>query len=235
VISGIADQVSEHPKVELQERIAMIKRNSQQLLGLINQMLDLAKLESGTLPVKMVQDDIIQYFRYLSESYHSYAESKEILLHLLTDLDEIVIDFDPEKIQTIFTNLVGNAIKFTPVGGNIYIEVHLEEPKTGAKYLSLKIKDTGKGIAESALPYIFDRFFQEDDSSTRTFEGTGIGLSLIAELVTLLGGSITVKSQEGKGTEFSVRLPASQNAKMEKASGKSESKILVPVLEKVIV
>lgn len=229
VITGIADQVLEHPKQGLRDGVQMIKRNSQQLLRLINQMLELAKLESGTLPVKMVQDDVIHFFKYLTESFHSYAESKDIRLHLLTDRDEIVMDYDPDKIQAIFTNLVGNSIKFTPIGGDIYIEVHLEETKPGEKYLFLKFKDTGKGISESALPHIFDRFYQSDDSSTRTTGGTGIGLSLTRELVNLLGGSITVKSQEGKGTEFLVELPALQNAKKGKAEAFVE--ISHPILE----
>jgi len=210
VISGIADQILENPKQWLREGIPMIKRNSGQLMGLINQMLDLAKLESGTLPVKMVQDNVIHYLKYLTESFHSYAESKNIRLHFLASIDELYMDFDPEKMQSIFTNLVGNSIKFTPIGGDVYIHIDLDDSNTAASFLSLKFRDNGKGISESNLPFIFDRFYQVDNSETSQTGGTGIGLSLIKELVNLLGGSISAESKEGKGTIFFVKLPIKQ-------------------------
>lgn len=212
VISGIADQILENPKQWLREGIPMIKRNSAQLLGLINQMLDLAKLESGNMATKMVHDDILRYLKYLTESFHSLADSKDIRLHLLPSFEELYMDFDPEKIQTIFSNLLGNAVKFTPTGGNIYIKLEKTGTSEKGHFLEIKVMDTGKGISSEDLPYIFDRFYQVDNSSTRRGEGTGIGLSLTKELVNLLGGKISVISQEGKGTEFLVQLPVRQEA-----------------------
>jgi len=211
VISGMADQVLENPKVWFQDGLSMIKRNSQQLLSLVNQMLDLSKLEAGTLPVHLVQDDIIKYLKYLTESFHSYAETKNIRLHLLPELDELTMDYDPEKVQAIFSNLVSNAIKFTPEGGDVYIKIQ-QEQLAQKPCCKIRISDTGAGISEEQLPYIFDRFYQADDSATRQAEGTGIGLALTKELVQLLGGSIDVKSQLEKGTEFTVWLPIAQTA-----------------------
>jgi len=175
-------------------------------------MLDLSKLQSGRLTAKMIHDNILGYLKYLTESFHSLADSKDIRLHLLPGFDELYMDFDPEKIQAIFSNLVGNAVKFTPPGGNIYIK--MEKITSGEKgdFLEIKVKDTGKGIPSEHLPYIFDRFYQVDDSATRSEEGTGIGLALTKELVQLMSGTIEVSSQIGKGSEFTLRLPIQKEA-----------------------
>ncbi|MDN3204114.1 hybrid sensor histidine kinase/response regulator transcription factor [Algoriphagus sediminis] len=213
VISGIADHILSHPSVEnLKEGVPMIKRNGIQLLRLVNQMLDLSKLQSGILSAKMIHDDILEYLSYLTESFHSYADSKDIRLHFFSDLKTLPMDFDPEKIQTIFSNLLGNAIKFTPSGGNIYLKVEKVKVKQGEGLLELKIIDTGKGIPTEQLSRIFDRFFQVDDSTTRTEEGSGIGLALTKELVQLMSGTIEATSQIGKGSEFTLRLPIRNKA-----------------------
>ncbi len=219
VIAGMTDQILEHPKEWFREGLVMIKRNSGQLLQLVNQLLDLSKLESDSLPVRMIRDDIIQYLKYLTESLHSYAESKDIRLHLLPDVKTMEMDFDPEKIQSIFINLLGNAIKFTPAGGDVYVAVSIVGNPPRGSSLVLKVKDNGIGIPEAQQPFIFDRFYQANNSSTRVGEGTGIGLSLTNELVKLLGGSIKVDSQEGEFTEFTVILPVSREAEKVGANG----------------
>lgn len=213
VISGISDHVLSHPSVEnLNEGLPMIKRNSAQLLRLINQMLDLSKLESGRLSANMIQDDILGYLKYLTESFHSFADSKDIRLHLLTELEDLYMDFDPEKIQSIFSNLVGNAVKFTPPGGNIYIMIGKNSSKELGYFLEIKVKDTGKGISPDHLPFIFDRFFQVENSTTRSKQGTGIGLALTKELVLLMSGTIEVSSQLERGSEFTLKLPIRNEA-----------------------
>jgi signal transduction histidine kinase/ligand-binding sensor domain-containing protein/DNA-binding response OmpR family regulator len=213
VISGIADHIMTQPTVEhLKEGLPMIKRNSAALLRLINQMLDLSKLESGRLAARMIHDNILGFLKYLTESFHSFADSKDIRLHLLPGFEELYMDFDPEKIQAIFSNLVGNAVKFTPPGGNIYIKLEKISSREMEDFLEIKVKDTGKGIPSEHLPYIFDRFYQVDDSATRSDEGTGIGLALTKELVLLMSGTIEVSSQVGKGTEFTLRLPIIKEA-----------------------
>lgn len=213
VISGIADHILSQPSVEnMKEGLPMIKRNSAQLLRLINQMLDLSKLESGRLSANMIHDNILGYLKYLTESFHSFADSKDIRLHLLPVFEELYMDFDPEKIQAIFSNLVGNAVKFTPPGGNIYLKIEKITPGETGEFLEIKVKDTGKGIPSEQLPYIFDRFYQGDDSATRSDEGTGIGLALTKELVQLMSGTIEVTSQIGTGSEFTVRLPIQKKA-----------------------
>jgi len=206
VISGIANQVKDENTKKL------IQRNSHQLLNLVNQMLDLRKLESGTVKIQYQQGDIVQFLRYLTESLKSYAEeTKGLTIHFISDEESLMMDFDAEKITRIHSNLLSNAIKFTPKGGNIYIQVALDNQQLPAS-LSLTVRDTGVGISEDKLPNIFERFYQVDDSSTRKGEGTGIGLTLVSELIQAMQGEIKVKSIIGKGSTFTIHLPISNEA-----------------------
>ena len=213
IILGMAKQVRDNPKDWFREGLKMIIRNGNNLLHLVNQMLDLSKLESGAMPVNLIQGDILTYLKYVMESFHSLAESKNIRLHFQTDLKELRMDYDPEKVLNIVSNLLSNAIKFTLEGGDVYFQVDVSASSTSsAGSTLLKIKDTGIGIPPEKLPHIFDRFYQADDAATRKAEGTGIGLALTKELVKLLDGKIAVESEEGKGTQFTVELPISNNA-----------------------
>lgn len=212
VISGIAGLIKGNS-----ESKTLIQRNSDQLLNLINQMLDLRKLESGEITIQKTRGDIIKFLRYLTESLKSYAELKGLTFHFLSEKDSLLMDFDEEKITRIHSNLLSNAIKFTPKGGDIYLQLDVEEKEMN-KSLILKIKDTGVGISKEELPRIFDRFYQVDDSSTRKGEGTGIGLTLVFELVKAMDGDIKVSSNQGKGTTFSITLPITNSAELAKDS-----------------
>lgn len=209
IILGMAAQLKTQVFESGKEGLKMIERNGQQLLRLVNQMLDLQKLESKSMPLNMIQGDLVTYVKYLVESFQSYAASKCIHIHFTTELNQIQMDYDPEKIQHIIANLLSNAIKFTEEEGTIYVTLRLDK-----QYFSLSIKDTGIGIGEDKVNRIFDRFYQVEDSSIRQAEGTGIGLALTKELVHLLKGEIKVKSQLGEGTEFTVRLPVTRQAKL---------------------
>ncbi len=200
----------------------MVIRNGQNLLHLVNQMLDLSKLESGKLALHYEQSDVVVFLKYLVESFHSLAENKGVQVHFLADFQELKMDFDAERLQQVVTNLLSNAVKFTPAGGQVYVSVGMETPslsRSGQSLsnLSLKIRDTGIGISEENLPHIFDRFYQVDGSHTRLGEGTGIGLALTKELVHLMDGDISVKSILCKGTAFVVTLPVRQLASMASA------------------
>ncbi|MEM8524316.1 MAG: two-component regulator propeller domain-containing protein [Bacteroidota bacterium] len=209
VILGMAQQVKNNPKEHFRSGLDMIARNGESLLDLINQMLDLSKIENGKLSLKLIQGDIVSYLRYLVESFHSFAENKDIQIHFLSDLEAKTMDYDPEKVQQIISNLLSNAVKFTSAGGNIYLSVGQSEQQQ----LWVKVKDTGKGIPEEKIPHIFDRFYQVDDSNTKEGNGSGIGLSLTKELVHLMNGKIAVRSVLGRGTEFTVHLPINNNAR----------------------
>ena len=215
VISGMTDQMEENPKDWFREGLSMIRRNTNRLLELVNQILDLTKLESGKMSLHNQQGDIITYLKYLVESIHSFAESKKIQVHFHEEGGSLIMDFDPEKVQQIMTNLLSNAVKFTPAEGHIHVLVRAvaekESPEKGS-LLQIKVKNTGAGIPEDQLPYVFDRFYQVDDSTTRVGEGSGIGLALVKELVKLMKGDISVRSKVGKETEFTVLLPISNVA-----------------------
>ncbi len=211
VILGMAQQVVNNPAEHLNNGMNMIIRNGESLLKLVNEMLDLSKLETGKMSLQLVKGDVINFLRYIVESFNSLAESQQKQLHFLSAMDSMMISYDPEKIRQIVANLLSNALKFTAEKGNIYITVTEEDFQNPAQsWLILKVKDTGIGIPQSQMEHIFDRFYQLDNSLTRKMEGTGIGLSLTKELVKLMEGRIEVKSPptgSNKGTEFSISIP----------------------------
>lgn len=212
VILGMAQQVKENPQEQFEQRMNMITRNGKNLLNLVNELLDLSKLETGKMQLHLSKNDVVAFLRYVVESFQSLSKSQQKQLHFLAEIDSSYIEFDQEKLRQIVSNLLSNAIKFTPEQGNIYITVTETSPDMtpAMSMLVIKVKDTGIGIPEDQLPHIFDRFYQSDNSHTRNAEGTGIGLALTRELVKLMQGEITVKSPPTgatKGSEFTVRLP----------------------------
>ncbi len=201
VIMGINNQIKGNG-VEKE----LINRNSNNLLQLINQLLDLAKAEEGKLQLDLVQKDIIKYLQYLVESFLSAAESKDIKLTFYTETPQLLMNYDENKIRHIVQNLLSNAIKFTPQYGKIIFHTKLMELDEAA-ILQIKVNDTGIGIASADLPFIFDRFYQSDNTLTRKEGGTGIGLALTKELVHLMKGTININSELDNGSEFIIQLP----------------------------
>ena len=233
VISGVIEQVQGHDKVK-----KLVKRSSSNLLNLVNQILDLRKLEEGRLKLKWIQADIIEYLQYLLASYEALAGLKNIQLHFVPDDEEILIDFDKEKLQRVLSNLLSNAIKFTPPDGHIYIRASKREV-AGMDHptLSLIIQDTGIGIPQEDQESIFDRFYQVGNDAPKVNSalqyrgpggGTGIGLAMTKELVEFMGGSISVKSQLGKGSSFTIVLPLHQNATLVPIKELTQTPILAP-------
>ena len=211
VILGTADQIEENLDDSVSQQTQMIRRNSHQLLHLVNQILELQKLESGTLTLEMIQGDIVGYFKYIVESFESLVISKGIRIHFLPENEEVITDYDPEKWLRIISNLLSNAIKFTDREGQIFFRIG-ESGEREQKLLTLCIQDTGIGIREEKLPYIFDRFYQIDDASVSAVGGTGIGLALVRELLHLMNGKITVTSKYNVGTTFTVTVPITRKA-----------------------
>ncbi|WP_375448091.1 ATP-binding protein [uncultured Fibrella sp.] len=185
------------------QTLASVHRNAGQLLGLINQLLDLSKLEAGHMAVSLARGNVAGFIEQLVDSFRPAADQKEVRLLAQVTLTEEEFAFDADKWLTIGTNLLANALKFTPAGGQIRIRL----TDGSEQMLCLVVADTGIGIEAAKLPHIFNRFYQVDDTRTRAFEGTGIGLSLVSELVNVLGGTITVASKPGSGTTFTVLLP----------------------------
>lgn len=212
VILGMANQldkeadnlpISKNEKLQLEEGHHLIRRNGEQLLRQINQLLDLAKLDSGNLTVNLKNGDIVPFLNHLTQSFASVAKAKQITLSFHPDQSELILDFDEDKIRHIINNLLSNALKFTAAQGEIRLEAN-GISQHEKQWLELTVSDTGMGIKKEDLPHIFDRYFQADQESSG---GTGIGLSLVKDLVELLGGKISVTSQTDKGSVFTVRLP----------------------------
>lgn len=216
VILGMVRQIRANPQKWYREGMEMIERNGGQLLQLVNQMLDLSKLDKGKLSLKPRRGDLVDFIQYLLQNYESFATVKGIQIHFLNEMGRLEMDFDPDQISRIFTNLVSNAIKFTPQGGHIYLTVRTATvPSPTAvsdEWVNIVVRDTGEGIPPEEIPYIFDRFYQVDRAATRRAEGTGIGLSLVKELVALMEGEIWVDSQLNRGTTFSLHLPIRRSA-----------------------
>ena len=215
VILGLSEQISDNleqlPTETTKEHLGLISSNGKNLLLLINQILDLSKLESSSMMVDLVQTDIISKLQKIVESFSPFAHTKNITLNFRTELKILNMDFDKDMILKIISNLISNAIKYTNEGGKVHL---LAELDTDQK-LILKVIDTGTGIPKEAVPHIFDRFFQATTESLQKQIGTGIGLSLTRELVNLLEGDIAVESQLGIGTTFTVQLPIRNNAPLE--------------------
>lgn len=215
VILGIANSLKENNKDKILKEsirsLKMIERNGQKLMRLVNEMLDLAKLESGHLELELVQADIVPYIKYLSESFQSLAQVKKIELFVYSEVDNLMMDFDSAKMATVVSNLLSNAIKFTPHGGKVITHLKRNGDDKQAQFY-LKIKDTGYGIPEKDIKHIFDRFYQAGISDNHRTEGSGIGLALTKELVELMNGTISVKSKLKEGSEFTVQIPISNIA-----------------------
>ncbi|PHN02614.1 hypothetical protein CRP01_30945 [Flavilitoribacter nigricans DSM 23189 = NBRC 102662] len=209
VIKGMSDQIRGHEREK-----ELINRNIHSLLRLVNHVMDLSHLEAGKMELQLVQADVIHFARYLSESFDSSAESKNIDLIFQTIPDQLLMDFDSEKLQQIIYNLLSNAIKFTPEGGSIQFSISTREQEAD-NWLVLKVADTGRGIPRDELPHIFDRFYQSQIHYHQQYGGSGIGLALTKQLVHLMDGRIEVTSTPGKGTTFRVILPIRREAARE--------------------
>ncbi|GKX67129.1 hypothetical protein rsdtw13_23870 [Clostridium sp. TW13] len=193
---------NENASIDKFKYIKMMKQNCYRLLRLINNLIDITKFDNGYFSINERNQDIIQLVEDVVLSVADYIEKKGISVTFDTDAEEKVIAVDTEKMERIILNLLSNAVKFTPSGGKI--DVYIEDNDSD---VCIRIKDTGIGIPQEKLNMIFERFVQVDKSLTRNHEGSGIGLSIVKSLVEQHGGNISVKSEEGKGTEFIIHIP----------------------------
>ncbi|HEY6626944.1 MAG TPA: response regulator, partial [Ignavibacteriaceae bacterium] len=200
ILGPIEKLLSRVKDEENQKQAGLIKGNAKRLLTLINQLLDLSRLEAGKLKLKASLGNIAQFVKGLAMEFESIAERKDISLKVLMEKELIEAYFDKEKLEKIITNLMSNAFKFTPSGGRITVKLS----ETSSNQVEIIIRDSGIGIPKNELPKIFDRFYQVDGSITREHEGTGIGLALTKELVELHKGNIFVDSVEGHWTEVKL-------------------------------
>lgn len=215
VILGMTNTIEQATRTANNQKILhaneLIKRNGERLLKLVNDILDLAKLEQGKLEVQLKQIDVIPLVKYLAESYQSLAHAKHIEFAVSAEPDSLMMDTDTEKLTIILSNLIINAIKFTPENGAIAI--HFGAGKKGDRsFLTIEVNDTGRGLSAVEQEAVFERFYQAGPAGESASGGTGIGLALTRELVQLLGGQIGVDTRPGRGSTFWVQLPITRQA-----------------------
>jgi signal transduction histidine kinase/ligand-binding sensor domain-containing protein/DNA-binding response OmpR family regulator len=198
------------------KKLNLMLRNSQRLLGLINQLLELSKFESGKVKLQASRQNIIPFLKGIVANFVPLADQRELELIFHTEVEDITLYIDSEKLEKIINNLLINALKFTPPGGKIMVTAYhdseyspeeINNQKKAPPPVRISVSDTGPGIPREQLVHIFDRFYQSDSTYEHREKGSGIGLALVKELVQVHHGKIDVYSREGKGTEFIVTLP----------------------------
>ncbi|MFC2141205.1 two-component regulator propeller domain-containing protein, partial [Acidobacteriota bacterium] len=218
LIMGPLEQIlSSSPGKEMEAKANLMLRNSRRLLNLINQLLELAKFESGKMQLEASQQDIVPFIKDIVMCFESLAMQKKVELTFQGQEEHIPIYFDPEKLEKIITNLLSNAFNYLSVGGKITVSVRSVAGTDSFPFGSVEIsvRDTGSGISKDQLPHIFDRFYRAKGSHGYDRKGTGIGLALCKDLVELHHGEIQVQSSclddHTHGTEFIIRLPTGKN------------------------
>ena len=203
LIKGPIEQLEENFDEKLSmENVKMIRRSANRVLTMVNQLLDLSRLDEGNLKLSTTEGDIYRSLRAACSSFNSHAAQRGIDYKIQIPQETLWTSFDRDKMDNIVYNLLSNAFKFSKKGSSITFIASYHEG-----FLQILVSDSGMGIPEAKLPYIFDRFYQVDDSNTREQEGSGIGLSLTKDLVELMGGTISVESTVNIGTEFNIQIP----------------------------
>lgn len=180
----------------------MQRQNSYRLLRLINNIVDVTKLEDNHIIISPHNEDIVRVVEDITLSVVEYTNLKNLTITFDTDVEEKIIAFDVDVMERIVLNLLSNAIKFTKAGGNIWVNIFDK-----GEYIEISVKDNGIGIPSDKLDMIFDRFTQVDNSLRRKSEGSGIGLSLVKALIELHGGAVSVASELNYGSMFTITLP----------------------------
>ncbi len=211
LILGPAEVLATAPAdAAVRQQGSLVLRHARRLLTLINQLLDLSKLEAGALRLLPTTGDVAATVRHLVAAFSSLAESRGIALHCEAPAGPLPLVFDVPKLEEVVTNLVANALRFTPAGGQVRVRVAVTPPTAAAPQggVAIAVQDTGPGIEAADLPHLFNRFYQAANlASGQQRTGTGIGLALVRELTELHGGTVSVQSAPGQGATFTVQLP----------------------------
>ena len=210
IMGPLEQMLSKTRDNEGQKKINLMLRNIQRLMGLINQLLDLSKLDCGEMKLNTSRQDIVPFLKGVTASFEPVTAKHELALTVHTEAESIILDFDSEKLEKVIFNLLSNAVKFTPAGGKITVTAASDNTGDGPFHtgsLDISISDTGPGIPGDQLEHIFNRFYQSDNTYEHHHKGSGIGLAIVKEIVELHGGKIDVRSDKGKGAEFIIHLP----------------------------
>lgn len=198
---AIVDDIAETTE-EKKEMAQVIYDESLRMGRLVNELLDLARMEAGHIQLTYSEVDIDSYLQRIIRKFQVLAKEKEIHLTLERNLLYPTVDFDPDRIEQVLTNLIDNAFRHTPAGGEIVIMAHTDE-----KTVTVEVRDSGAGIGEEDLPFVFERFYKADKARTRGRSGTGLGLSIAKNIIEGHRGHISVQSKVEQGTTFIFQLP----------------------------
>ena len=202
IMAPVEKMLNQSREPEQKKQYQLIYRNARRLLALVNQLLDFRKLEMRELRLYPSMGDIVSFVKEITCSFTDMAGAKHIHFNFTTSIESLQISFDPDKLERILFNLLSNAFKFTPEQGSIQVMIARE-----AQFVSIMVKDSGIGIPYEDQDKIFERFFQHDVPGSILNQGSGIGLAISKEFVRLHQGTISVASEPGKGTCFTVLLP----------------------------
>jgi len=215
-------------KEKVKSKINIQVQNCYRLIRLVNNLLDITKIDSGNFSLTLTECNIIEVVEAITLSIVEYANHKGISIIFDTDAEEKIVSCDLYAIERILLNLLSNAIKFTPQGGSIFVTI-----KTQNNKVQIIVKDTGRGISKDYINIVFERFKQVDPLLTRKHEGSGIGLNLVKSLVEMHGGNIYLTSTEPNGCEIVVELPVSQLCEVKNTYKSSESILSENVINKI--
>lgn len=219
LILGPLEKLLQKEQLEHKPDIERIHRNANQLLSLINETLDLSKIDGGHLPLHPRNTTIGPFLKNVVQGFSALSESKNIDLVFTDESKECLVGFDEGKLKKVLLNLLGNAWKHTRQGGRIMVTIE----EANANSICIHVSDNGMGIRPDDIPYIFDRFYQGKSG----VKGTGLGLTLCKQLVELHGGTISVKSKEEEGSTFSIQLPLVQTMQVDEMEKDDEGQVSV--------
>lgn len=209
ILTPLEKMLRTAPDGEQKDQFQLIHRNARRLLNLVNQLLDFRKMEVQEIKLNTSEGDIVKFIREVFYSFSDLSEKNNIRFTFHTSVQQLETFFDQDKLEKILFNLLSNAFKFTPENGSVAIALDVSH-QGDTRFLEIKVRDTGIGIPPDLQERIFERFFQSDLPKTMVNQGSGIGLSITREFVKIHGGSISVDSEPGKGSCFTVCLPLAE-------------------------
>lgn len=226
IVSPLEEMLKETSDPRQKQRLSLMRSNATKLLTLVNQLLDFRKNEVAGLQLNATEGDVVEFSRNVCDSFSAITERKNVTLTFFSDRDAIRMLFDHDKMEKIFMNMLGNAFKFTPIGGRV--DVSLERVGDENPMLRIKVADTGIGIKDKDKEHIFERFYQVDDNGdSHPNMGSGIGLSMVSEYVKLHQGSIRVTDNVGCGSVFIIDIPI-RSATSEDATKEADKDNIIP-------
>ncbi|WP_204567937.1 sensor histidine kinase [Clavibacter zhangzhiyongii] len=206
VLDGEGGDVPDDAK----DMLRVVDRNARRLQSLVADMLTMTRLDAGERPA-MAPLDVATLVRRAAESLRPFADARRVDL-AVGDAGPATVEGDAGQLERVLTNVIENAVKFTPAGGTVSVELHAATGPTGRPAVMVVVADTGMGIPADALPQVFDRFFRAANAQSEVVPGTGLGLAIVREIVRAHGGEVTVSSVLGEGTTFRIALPAQRGA-----------------------